>query len=891
MTEKPAKVTPMMAQYLEIKEQYKDCLLFYRMGDFYELFFEDAVTAAAELDIALTKRGKHLEDDIPMCGVPFHAYENYLTRLIKKGFKVAICEQIESPTEAKKRGTGSIVKRDVVRIITQGTLTEDVVLDAKSNNFLFALTVLGKEVGIAWCDVSTGDFNTTVIEKSIGSVASMLAKFNPKEILLSDTIYDKELRPAFTGFEKAITTLNPSKFNFDSAKKRLCDFYKVNDLTPFGSFTNSEISSCGVILDYVDITQKGNMPILSRPKKLTQNSFLEIDNASMRNLEIFYNTQGGKDNSLLSVINDTITNAGSRLLHQLLSTPLVDVDKINNRYDIVDFFANNNEMRIKTRYLFGLVSDIERSLSRLSCGRGGPRDLSAISTSLDLIPEIRNTINILTNSDDSMVALEIPKDLKIALDNLGEYRELCSVLREALDENLPLLVRDGNFITKGYDPTLDSFKMKRDESKRLIAELQVKYSAETSVNNLKINHNNQLGYYIEVTAKNANYLLENPEKFIHRQTMANAMRFSTDELIKLEEEIRSAGQKSLALELEIFEKLTQMIISNSEKIIISARAIAFIDVMISFANISVNYGYTRPVLDYSMDFEIKGGRHPIVEHSLKQLAGKEFIANDCHMDKKLWILTGPNMAGKSTYLRQNALLVIMAQIGCFVPADSLQMGIVDKLFSRVGASDDLVRGHSTFMVEMIETATILNQATEKSLVILDEIGRGTATFDGLSIAWAVVEYLHDKVKSRALFATHYHELVALSSKLSSVGLYTMKVKEWQGDIVFLHEIAVGSADRSYGIHVAKLAGLPNLVIKRAQSILDELENKDNKSAKIIVDELPLFSAVIEAEKISQTQQKEPEENPAVIELSELNPDDLTPKEALEKLYQLKKLIG
>ncbi len=611
---------------------------------------------------------------------------------------------------------------------------------------------------------------------------------------------------------------------------------------------------------------------------------MEIDNASMRNLEIFTNTRGEKINSLMSVINDTITSAGSRMLYQFMGMPLLDIEAINKRYDMVDFFINNNDIRIKLRYILGLMSDIERSLSRISCGRGGPRDLLAVGITLDLIPEIRNLINNVGQNTQE-IAYEVPIELQNAMEKLGFYNDLCATLRQALQEEVPLLARDGNFIATGYDAGLDAIKVKRDEGKRLIAELQAKYSSLTAVSNLKILYNNQLGYFIEVSSKFGDILLGMSDKFIHRQTMANAMRFSTEELINLEEEIRNAGDKALAMELDIFASLCDAVLQKSEEITTTAKAIALIDVMAGFANIAVVNNYRRPILDNSFDFDVKGARHPIVEQSLKK-GDKEFIANDCELAKRLWILTGPNMAGKSTYLRQNALLVIMAQMGCFVPVDSMRMGIVDKLFSRVGASDDIARGHSTFMVEMIETATILNQATEKSLVILDEIGRGTATFDGLSIAWAVVEYLHDKIKCRSLFATHYHELVALASRLDNIALATMKVKEWKGDIIFLHEVTSGSADRSYGIHVAKLAGLPEIVIKRAKIILEELEASDSKSAKTIIEELPLFQAILQEPVTINTN----ENHPLFEELGALNPDDLSPKEALEKIYSLKKLL-
>ncbi len=809
-----------------------------------------------------------------------------MTRLIKKGFKVAICEQTESPAEAKKRGSAAVVNRDVVRIITQGTLTDDTVLDAKSNNFLLAISVADSDVGVAWVDISTGDFHTISVKNNIASLSSVLGKFNPKEILVCDKIYDSALRPAFTGYENNVTTLTSARFNYESSKKRLTDFYEVSTLEVFGRFSNPEIISCGVLLDYIDITQKGQMPKLLRPKKLINNDFLEIDNASMRNLEIFMSTSGEKANSLMSVINDTITSGGSRLLAQYLGIPLVDIEKISKRYDMVDFFANNNDMRIKVRYLLGLTSDIERSLSRISCMRGGPRDLAAISSSLDLVPELRNTINGIGNVDKGIVEQQVPEELLSALENLGQYVDLCAKLKSALQEELPLLARDGNFIAEGFDPALDNFKNKRDKSKQLIADLQKKYQEDTTVSNLKITCNNQLGYYIEVTSRNGNFLLEKPDKYIHRQTMANAMRFVTNELIELEQEIKSAAEKSLVLELEIYENLCALVVEKSDEIIKTAKAFALIDVMSGFANISVNNNYNRPIVDNSFDFEVKGGRHPIVEQSLKKISGKDFIANDCDLEKRLWILTGPNMAGKSTYLRQNALLVIMAQIGCFVPAESLRMGVVDRLFSRVGASDDLARGHSTFMVEMIETATILNQATDRSLVILDEIGRGTATFDGLSIAWAVVEYLHDKIKCRALFATHYHELVALVAKLDSLALYTMKIKEWKGDVIFLHEIGQGAADRSYGIHVAKLAGVPEIVISRAQVILDELEAKDNKSAQRLVDELPLFNALM-AKQESQQSAKDKE---IISAIEDMSVDEMSPKQALDKIYELKKML-
>lgn len=893
--DKASSATPLMAQYLQIKHEHQDYLLFYRMGDFYELFFDDAVTASKALDIALTKRGKLDGEDIPMCGVPFHAYESYLAKLIRQGFKVAICEQVEDPEEARKRGYKSIVKRDVVRLVTAGTLTEEPLLDAKRNNFLLALVKQGDILGVSWLDISTGDFFLQELnlqhQDENQLLNSMLTRLNPVEILVSDMyLQNPQIFAALNNCRERLSVLPQARFNSESAKKRLQNVFGVQSLDAFGNFTRAEITAAGVLLDYVDNTQKGKIPVISRPQKVAENAIMEIDGATRRSLELVEAMNGDKKSSLLGVIDRTVTGAGGRLLASRVSNPLKDIAEINQRLDAIEFFASFSNLRQELRQLLKSCPDIERAVSRLTIGRGGPRDLDSLKIALSLVPALKNLINGFADETNEKVLTRLPDVVKRMVQNLGEHSNLTAHLDAALldGRDLPLLARDGGFIRTGYSAPLDEIKRIKSDSHGLIVELQNQYIQATGVNNLKIKYNNLIGYFIEVPNKFATEMLENPQ-FIHRQSVLNAARFTTVELTELENKIRGAAEKALAMELAIFDELVTEIKVSGADIVRTAKALAELDVSVSLADLAVEKNYTRPVVDESLVFEIKDGRHPVVEDAIARENSGVFVGNDCCLDDehgRLWLLTGPNMAGKSTFLRQNAIIAVMAQMGSFVPCSSAHIGVIDKIFSRVGASDDLARGRSTFMVEMVETASILNQADERSFVILDEIGRGTATFDGLSIAWAVVEHLHEVNKCRALFATHYHELTALTSRLHNMSLHCMKIKEFNEQVVFLHEVIDGAADRSYGIHVAKLAGLPQAVVKRAEQVLQSLE-KDGKSKSMqdLVDDLPLFAALREKEE-----QFVPE-SPAVVALEALNPDDLTPKQALEKLYELKNLLS
>ncbi len=873
------KLTPMMAQYLSIKNANPDSLLFYRMGDFYELFFDDAVQAAAALDITLTKRGKHQGEDIKMCGVPVHAADSYLARLIRKGFRVAVCEQTESPAEAKKRGSKSVVARDVVRLVTPGTLTEDSLLEARSNNYLAALAGVGRMMALSWLDLSTGEFNVQMVQE--GGLAASLARIAPSEFLIAQKLYDQDnIQAALTDWLDDAIAQPDSLFDSINAERRLKDHFSVSSLDAFGDFQRAELAAAGALLDYIHLTQVGKAPRLNPPRQVSSGSILEIDQATRRNLELTRTLSGEYRGCLLDVIDRTVTGGGARVLAARLAAPLADLTGINNRLNAVTLFHDNAMLRHDLRDVLRGSPDIQRALSRLTVGRGGPRDLAAIRDGLSLTNRIRA---LLSHASDTL-----PDLLAKASDDLGLHDMMVDELEQALSDDMPLNARDGGFIQTGYSPALDHQKNLRDEGRRLIAGLEGQYRQETGVDTLKIKHNNVLGYFIEVTAKNADAM---GDVFIHRQSVSNAVRYSTVALADLARDISEAGDKALAMEQELFDSLVAKVTEQSGAIALNAAALAEFDWATALAELAIEQRFVRPQLTDDLSFEIEQGRHAVVETALAKSGEGSFVANDCNLgrDQHLWLVTGPNMAGKSTFLRQNALIVVLAQSGCFVPAENARLGLVDRLFSRVGASDDLARGRSTFMVEMVETATILNQATERSLVILDEIGRGTATFDGLSIAWACVEHLHEVTKARALFATHYHELTALTQRLSALAPHCMLVKEWQGDVVFLHEVGAGAADRSYGIHVARLAGLPSPVIARAEDVLHTLERGEQSGAVTrLIDDLPLFQAAASAPPVAAkgVSVSEVEET-----LETINPDDLTPREALEALYSLKALLS
>jgi DNA mismatch repair protein MutS len=887
-----ARVTPMMEQFIEIKAANPDCLLFYRMGDFYELFFEDAEIASRALGIVLTKRGKHLGTDIPMCGVPVERSDEYLHKLIALGHRVAVCEQLEDPAEAKKRGGKSVVQRGVVRLVTPGTLTEDSLLDARRNNYLLALarartssTEEGGRFALAWIDISTGEFRVTECEA--GQLPAEIARIEPGEIIVSDTLYaDAEIAPLLRSFEH-VMPLTRDVFDGATAERRLSDYFKVATTEGFGPLSRLELTAAAACVTYVERTQFGKRPPLSPPLHESAGAALAIDAATRTNLELIRTLSGEQRGSLLAAIDRTITSAGSRLLAQRLAAPLTEVAAIERRLDAVALFVDDPVARGDIRASLKAAPDLARALSRLVIGRGGPRDLAAIRDGLAAAAELSKRLSALNERPEEIAA--------IAAALRRPSSTLLDELSAALSDELPAFKRDGGFIREGYESSLDETRALRDRSRKVIAELQARYAEETGIRILKIRHNNVLGYFVEVTAQHGDKLTAPPlnARFIHRQTLAGQIRFTTTELGELEAKIVSAADRALGLELEIFERLAAQVQGASPDIMAAAEALAALDVATALAALSVDRDYARPVIDRSLSFVIEGGRHPVVEQSLSE----PFIANDCDLSAppskagqdtsraagSIWLLTGPNMAGKSTFLRQNALIAILAQMGSFVPARRAEIGIVDRLFSRVGAADDLARGRSTFMVEMVETAAILNQATERSLVILDEIGRGTATFDGLSIAWASVEHLHEVNRCRSLFATHFHELTALAAKLPRIHNATMRVKEWQGEVVFLHEVVPGAADRSYGIQVAKLAGLPPSVIERAKVVLAELEAEDRGKPMHGFEDLPLFQA---ARPVPPQAQPGPLDA-VIAALEKLHPDEMSPREAMEALYALK----
>ena len=885
----PADATPMMRQYLAIKAVHPDHLLFYRMGDFYELFFDDAVKASAALDIALTKRGQHLGEDIKMCGVPVHSHEAYLSRLIRQGFKVAVCEQVEDPAEAKKRGAKSVVERAVVRVITPGTLTEDSLLDARSHNYLAALAEAQGELALAWLDLSTADFATQPL--LAGQLAAALARLAPGEVLVPDRLLAREpLKAVLEEWNAVLTPLPGARFDSDNARKRLQAAFNVAALDSFGSFSRAETAACGALLDYVELTQAGKLPALAPPRRERADGTMEIDPATRRNLELVRGLDGRRDGSLLATIDRTLTGPGARLLAERIAAPLTERADIERRLDLVQLFVERPAVRERVRDALRRTPDIERALQRLSVGRGGPRDLLALKDGLDS----GEALAALLRAEPEALAPPPIKGVEAPLAEIvaacSDHRALIDALAEALADEPPLFARDGGFIRLGYRAELDEQRTLRDDSRKTVAALEAKYRTASGVPSLKIRHNNMIGYHIEVTATHADKLDLAALGFTRRQSMSNATRFSTAELAELETRIGRAADQALALELAIFDELVAKVMAVSAAVAAAGRALAALDVAAALAELAASQNYVRPVLSEEPAFAIQGGRHPVVEAALQRQGGTGFVPNDCDLgpSRRLWLLTGPNMAGKSTFLRQNALIAVMAQAGSFVPAKEAVVGIVDRLFSRVGAADDLARGRSTFMVEMVETAAILNQATARSLVILDEIGRGTATFDGLSIAWATLEHLHDVNKCRALFATHFHELGALKERLAALAPYTMRVKEWQNEVVFLHEVAQGAADRSYGIHVAQLAGLPAAVVTRAEEVLAALEKGEQSGAvSRLADDLPLFAAAPArpAGGIAKPQESEVEKA-----LGEVNPDELSPREALELLYALRRRL-
>jgi DNA mismatch repair protein MutS len=867
-------ITPMMSQFLEIKAINPGYLLFYRMGDFYEMFFEDAEIASQALGIVLTKRGKHQGFDIPMCGVPIHAAQDYLKKLIGLGHRVAICEQMEDPAEAKKRGGKSPVKRDVVRLVTRGTITEDDLLPARGSNYLAALAMIRHgeaDFSLAWADISTGDM--VVIDLGLDAIGDELARIDPAELLLSDATRAALVAAHVPLPVDALTIVDPAIFDSERAAARLKDSFG-GEVDPT-AFSRGGRAALGALLAYALESQKGAPLALRAPSAERVSAHMAIDAATRSSLELLVTQRGLEKGSLRNEIDLCVTPPGSRLLARRLAAPLCHPGTINARLDAVEALSDAPQITARMRLALKSVPDLTRALTRLALDRGGPRDLLAIAGAVRGAGEIGRDLAGLS---------EPPADLSAVKTVLAEApTALADELTRALDDEPPLLARDGGFVKKGFDEKLDAERALASETRAVVAALQSRLIAETDVKSLKIRHNGVLGYFVEVPAGHGGKLLEEPHRqsFIHRQTMANAMRFTTKELAELEGRIAKAHEAALVIETGIFAGLVQSVLAETDRLRATADALAELDVTAALAHLAATKSYCRPEIDDSLAFEIEGGRHPVVEANVKA-EGQPFVANDCILsDGALWLVTGPNMGGKSTFLRQNALIAILAQMGSFVPASRARIGVVDRVFSRVGASDDIGGGRSTFMVEMVETAAILNRATSRSLVILDEIGRGTATFDGLSIAWAAVEALHDDTGCRALFATHFHEMTSLSKTLARVSNVTMKVREWEGDVVFLHEVAAGAADRSYGIQVAKLAGLPEPVLARARQVLTVLEQRSSGGKGAVLDDLPLFAHTPPPPKASV--------NPLHAMLDQTRPDELTPRQAIDLVYELKKI--
>jgi DNA mismatch repair protein MutS len=883
-----AGATPVMAQFFEAKSRQPDALVFFRMGDFYELFFEDAEKAAAALGITLTARGNHGGAPIPMCGVPVHAAEAYLAKLIRAGFKVAVCEQMEDPAEARKRGSKSIVRRDVTRVVTPGTLTEDGLLDARGANRLAAVAVRAGSAAVASVELSTGEVEVWAVAKE--SLASALAALGPSEILVPDRLFsDEGLNAALRAAGGVVQPMPSALAEPGASEARLKRLYGVETLDGFGALTGAEISALGLIAAHLETTQAGRLPALTAPKRAGEADVMAIDPATRASLEIDRSLAGAREGSLLGAIDRTITAPGARLLAARLARPLLDPAAIDARLDAVGWFVEHRTPRQKLRETLRGLGDMARALSRLALGRGGPRDLGCLRDGLAAGETIRALFS------GSPAPLEPPPpselcDAVAALDlsrheALDEFRRM---LAAGLGTDLPAQARDGGFVAAGVRAELDQARALRDDSRRVILALESRLASESGVA-LKVRHNAVLGYFVETTAKAAEPLMIAPlnATFIHRQTLANQVRFTTVELAELDAKIAQAAERALAIELSTFEAWREAARAVAAQIQAAAEGAARLDVASGLAEWAQDVGASRPIIDRSMAFEAEAARHPVVEAAVKR-AGEPFTPNDCRLDgqgvvgARLAIVTGPNMAGKSTFLRQNALLAVLAQAGCYVPAVRLRLGVVDRLFSRVGAGDDLARGRSTFMAEMVETAAILTQATPRSLVILDEIGRGTATYDGLAIAWACAEALHETNRCRGLFATHYHELAVLEGRLAHVTNLSLRAREWNGDLIFLHEAGPGPADRSYGVQVAKLAGVPPAVVARAREVLERLEREAGAPAHL--DDLPLFA--VAAPGVAERA------GPSEVDkaVAELDPDGMSPREAMAALYRLKGLL-
>ena len=935
-----ANATPMMAQYLEVKAKHPDFLLFYRMGDFFELFFDDAVQASGAFGIQLTKRGKHAGEDIAMCGVPVSRADEYLQKLIRKGFRVAVAEQLEDPEAAKRRGPKAVVRRDVVRLVTPGTLTEDALLVSGANNFLTAVAKAGKAAPryhLASLDISTGEF--LLSETSAADLEGELLRLRPAEVLLpEDELGDAAIKRASEAAGAPLSPLSRARFTKANGERELKEAFEVAALDGLGFFTEGDLAAMGALLHYVNLTQMGERPAMRAPKREAPGALMLIDAATRASLELVRPKNEGAP-TVFSAIDRTVTAAGARELMNRLVSPSADVELINRRLDAVSAFIDDWGTRERIRRVLKCTPDMSRALSRLKLKRGGPRDLGGLRDGLiaaeglsemlasaaalpEELKEIAQALASLSGparSEDPLTPVPSPargegdafaagtpgpplpsreragvrgasgSAQKDASAGFRDRATLAERLRSALGDNLPYFTRDGGFIACGYDPALDELRQLATDTKVVLAKLQAAYAAQTGIKSLKIQYNQVFGYFVEVSPGTAAALQAEPHSatFRHKQTLANAVRFTTDELSALESRILNATSEALARELALFEELAGAVLAAEEAIANAAAALAALDCTAALAELAQAQNYVRPHVDDSRCFLIEGGRHPAVEQALAREGGV-FIGNDCKLDGAgeraagFLVVTGPNMAGKSTYLRQNALLAVLAQAGSFVPAVSAHIGVADRLFARIGAADDLARGRSTFMVEMTETAAILNQATRRSFVILDEIGRGTATFDGLSIAWAVLEHLHDVIFCRGLVATHYHELTRLADDLPRAANVRMAVTEWKDTIVFLHAVETGPANRSYGVQAARLAGVPKPVLARAKQVLAQLENGAGPHGPLTLPtDMPLFCAP------AKHQPEDAAPHPVLEQLAALDTDSLSPREALDILYSLK----
>ncbi|MCH9753885.1 MAG: DNA mismatch repair protein MutS [Alphaproteobacteria bacterium] len=853
-----AKSTPMMKQYFEIKEAHSDCLLLFRMGDFYELFFEDAITASPLLGVVLTRRGKAESQDIPMCGIPHHSSNNYIRKLISNGHKVAICDQLETPQEAKNRGA-KVVKREVVRIITPGTITEDNLLEDKKSNYLLSLTLIKNQFAISYVDISTLEFFTLSIDNN--DIQSYIAGIDPSEIIISDSLLlNKNIEALKIQFKSKIVTFADSFFELNKTKQKVLKNFNLHNQSSLNELSNAQISSCGSLIEYISITQNKECVTLNFPKIINNSDYMIIDRSAQNSLELLY-SKNNPNYSLFKVIDRTITNHGSRLLKQYIAFPSVKIDTINNRLLLVQSLLENSDIRNQIRDILKVTPDLERSLSKLAIGRGSPNDLYTIYQSLLSAHQLADSIENLQNIKSTR-----------SFDSLVHNFSIKALLEDSLMPR-DMYLNQNDFINHSYNHELSELYNFRDNAKTLLENLKNEYKQKTGIPSLKIEYNNVIGYYIEITKSHLDKIIS--EEFVHKQTMINCSRFVTEKLKTLENRILSVNEEIAALESSIFNEISTRIVSEHTKLIETAKTIAFLDVIHSFASIASENNYCKPQITEDTCFDIQNGRHPVVENALLK-SNEHFVPNNCNLEhnQRVWLITGPNMAGKSTFLRQNAIISVLAHMGSYVPAKSAKIGIIDRIFSRIGTGDDLAQGQSTFLVEMIETATILNQATESSLIILDEIGRGTSTYDGMAIAFSCLKHIHNKVKARTLFSTHYHEMIDLSKKLESIACHTVKVKEWENEIIFMHKLEKGVANKSYGINVAELAGIPDVVINSAKSVLHSL-NTSNPNNNIL-----------EEKNLSLFDHKK-EENKIELEIKNLNIDELTPKQALDVLYRLK----